>query len=63
MTEFLIAVAMAIAIEGMLYALFPQGMRRMMAIVLTYAPEKLRLFGLVMAMVGVGLVWLVKSAG
>lgn len=63
MTEFLIAVAMAIAIEGMLYALFPQGMRRMMAIVLTYAPEKLRLFGLVMAMVGVGLVWLIKSAG
>lgn len=63
MTEFLIAVAMAIAIEGMLYALFPQGMRRMMAIVLTYAPEKLRLFGLVMAIVGVGLVWLIKSAG
>lgn len=63
MAEFLIAVAMAIAIEGMLYALFPQGMRRMMAIVLTYAPEKLRLFGLMMAMVGVGLVWLIKSAG
>ena len=63
MTEFLIAIAMAIAIEGMLYTLFPQGMRRMMAMVLTYAPEKLRLFGLIMAVIGVGLVWVIKSAG
>lgn len=61
MLEFLIAVATAIAIEGMLYTLFPNGMRRMMATMLTYQPERLRLFGLVMAMVGVGLVWLIKN--
>jgi uncharacterized protein YjeT (DUF2065 family) len=55
------ALGLVLAIEGALYALFPSGMRRVVAEVLQQPDERLRRFGLVAAAIGVGVVWLVRG--
>ena len=61
MLDLLVGLALAMTIEGMLYALFPDGMKRAMALVLTQPAGSLRTGGLVLAMVGVGLAWLIRG--
>lgn len=61
MKDFLTAVALAITIEGVAYALFPDAMKRMMARVLTQPTTMLRTAGLIAAAVGVGVVWLIRG--
>lgn len=60
MDEVLLAFGLLMAIEGGLYALFPRFMKRMLMTMLTYPIENLRSAGLVCAVIGVGLVWIVK---
>jgi len=60
MSDFFTALALALAIEGFAYALFPDAMKRMMANVLTMPVGNLRLAGLVAAVTGVGLVWAIR---
>lgn len=60
MTDLLAALGLAVAIEGILYALFPDGMRRMMEYALALPPRTIRVTGLVSAVLGVGLVWLAR---
>lgn len=62
MRDFLTAVALALAIEGVACALFPGGMRRMMAEGAAMPVSLLRLVGLATAVSGVLAVWLVRSA-
>lgn len=54
--------ALAIALEGMFYALFPDGMKRMMLRVLDTPPQILLVAGLAAALSGVALVAVVRSA-
>ncbi len=61
MSELATALALAIAIEGMLYALFPDGMKRMMASVFEMPSSNLRAAGLMAAALGVVLVWLIRG--
>jgi hypothetical protein len=61
MADFLTALALAVAIEGTLYALFPEGMKRMMAQLLDQPTQNLRIAGVVAAAIGVGVVWLVRG--
>lgn len=61
MTAFLTALGLAVAIEGVLYALFPAQMKRMIASVLMLPEDKIRLIGLFMAVLGVVVVWLIKG--
>jgi len=61
MDDALLALGLVLTLEGALYALFPDGMRRMMAAALAFAPDQLRYAGLAAAMLGVGLVWLVRG--
>ena len=61
MTDLLVGLGVAMLIEGALYALFPQSMARFMAMMLTQAPGALRTGGRVLAMAGVGLVWLIRG--
>jgi uncharacterized protein YjeT (DUF2065 family) len=54
------ALALVLVIEGVLYALFPQGMRRVVAQMLTVPVPMLRAVGLGAACIGVIVVWLIR---
>ncbi len=56
----MIGVALALVIEGVAYALFPDFMKRIMASVLNMPSGQLRITGLVTAAIGVALAWLVR---
>ncbi|MEX1036606.1 MAG: DUF2065 domain-containing protein [Sneathiella sp.] len=60
-TDFLLALALVLFIEGALYALFPDGMKRMMISVLDTPSHVLRIFGLVVSVLGVFFVWLLRG--
>lgn len=61
MDDFLTAVALVLVIEGGLYALFPEGMRRMMAQMQEIPENRLRAMGVVGAVIGVVGVWLLRG--
>lgn len=56
-TDLATAVALVLIIEGALYALFPDGVKRVMTEVITWRASALRTVGLVALALGVGLVW------
>jgi hypothetical protein len=60
MRDFATALALAFVIEGILYALFPEAMRRMAAQMTSQPILVLRLTGLAAACLGVMVVWLVR---
>ncbi len=55
-------VAVVLALEGIAYALAPGAMRRALAAVAAAPEQRLRLGGLVAAVLGVGLAWLLQGA-
>lgn len=61
MQDFLTGLALVLVIEGVLYALFPGPMQRMIVQALSMTESQLRVAGVVAAMVGVGAVWLVRG--
>ncbi len=61
MSDLVVALALAVAIEGALCALFPDGMRRTMKLVLAQPADRVRMVGLVAAAAGVCVIWLVRS--
>ena len=60
MEELALAFGLILALEGALYALFPDGMKKMMLLVMALPSERLRLTGLATAIVGVGIIWLLR---
>ncbi|MBR9970120.1 DUF2065 domain-containing protein [Magnetospirillum sulfuroxidans] len=62
MTEFLTALCLAVAIEGIAYAAFPDAMRRTMAMIALLPSSTLRRIGLTVAIIGIGGIWLLRSA-
>jgi uncharacterized protein len=54
------AIALVLVIEGCLYALFPEGMRRAAARATALSPQMLRVVGLAAVCAGVALVWVVR---
>lgn len=58
--DLILAVALILVIEGALYALFPDFMKRMLARMMAMPPGALRTAGLISAVAGVGIVWLVR---
>jgi uncharacterized protein len=54
------ALALVLVIEGVLYALFPQGMKRAAARAMAIPPQSLRVAGLAAVCLGVALVWLMR---
>lgn len=61
MSDLLVAIGLLLAIEGALYALAPNLMRRMMSVVFAQPEQQLRIAGVVAAVVGVGIVWAVRG--
>ncbi|HEY3917971.1 MAG TPA: DUF2065 family protein [Stellaceae bacterium] len=61
MKDFTTALALAAAIEGMLYSLLPGAMQRVNAQVAVLPVTALRVAGLAAALVGVAAVWAIRS--
>ena len=61
MMDIITALGLALAIEGILYALFPDAMRKMMVQILSQPQAAVRSAGLLAAAVGVVIVWLVRG--
>jgi hypothetical protein len=59
--DLLTALGLAIALEGAAYALFPGAMKKMLLQVLAQPSNHLRNAGLVVAALGVGVIWLVRG--
>lgn len=58
----LTAIALVFVLEGLLYSIFPDGMKRMMALAMNLPAEQLRTFGVIMVTIGIGVVWLLQRA-
>ena len=61
MTDLAVAVGLVLVVEGVLYALFPNGMKRLMSHALGVPSAALRGAGLIAAVFGLLVVWLVRG--
>ena len=61
MSDFLIALGLVFAIEGLVFAAFPATVKRAMAHVMETPDAALRIVGIVSAAIGIALIWLVRS--
>ncbi len=61
MVDLITALGLAITIEGIAYALFPEGMKKIMAQVLTLPSGNIRVAGLAAAAAGIFILWLVRG--
>ncbi|MHB1103281.1 MAG: DUF2065 domain-containing protein [Devosia sp.] len=61
MTELISALALAIVIEGLLYAAFPEQMKRMLASVQALPASTIRAVALTCAAVGLVLLWFIRG--
>lgn len=61
MTELFSALALAIVIEGLLYAAFPAQMKRMLASVQTLPVSTIRAVALACAAAGLVLLWFIRG--
>jgi len=59
--ELFTALALVLVIEGVLYALFPSKMRRLMSKMVEVEDKTLRTSGFVAVAVGVAWVWVIRS--
>jgi uncharacterized protein YjeT (DUF2065 family) len=61
MTEFVVAIGLVLAIEGLIFAAFPGVAKRLAASALETPEGSLRIAGVTSAILGVLLVWLVRG--
>ncbi len=55
------ALGLVLVIEGLLLALVPEALRRVVMAMATQPGDALRIGGVISAIIGVGIVWLVRS--
>jgi uncharacterized protein YjeT (DUF2065 family) len=60
-TDLLTALALVLVLEGALWAISPDGMKRAAVVALGMANQQLRIGGLIAAVLGVFLVWLMRG--
>lgn len=61
MNDLLVGIGLILVLEGILYAGFPGGLKRMMELARTLPDQTLRQGGLVALTVGFVLIWLIKG--
>lgn len=61
MSDFLVALGLVFALEGIVFAAFPQHAKRAMVNVLSTPDAALRLIGIGSAIGGLVLIWLVRA--
>ena len=60
-TDVLAGMAVVLALEGLAYALMPVAMQRLLASMATTPADRLRVFGLLAAVAGVAMAWVLKA--
>ena len=63
MLDLIAALGLALAVEGILFAAFPDGMRRAMFEAAHSPSDRMRLVGILSAIVGIGIIWAVRQFG
>jgi uncharacterized protein YjeT (DUF2065 family) len=61
MSDFLVALGLLFALEGLVFAAFPLAVKRAMASVLETSDTALRVVGVASALFGVIVIWLVRG--
>ncbi|HEX5867707.1 MAG TPA: DUF2065 domain-containing protein [Beijerinckiaceae bacterium] len=61
MSDLVVALALALAIEGILFAAFPDAVKRAMLEAAQTPSDRMRLVGIGSAVIGVGIVWLMRG--
>jgi hypothetical protein len=61
LSHLLLAFALIFVLEGLLYAIFPRQVQKLMAMAVSFPPEKLRSFGAAMVAFGVLMVWFLQK--
>ncbi len=61
MAQFIVAIGLVLAIEGLLFAAFPGVAKRLAATALESPESSLRVAGLISAVLGIALIWLVRG--
>lgn len=59
--DILYAIAIILVVEGLLYAIFPDRMKRILSLALSMDRDKLARTGLGMALAGIAILWLSKQ--
>ena len=60
-TDFLTALGLVFVIEGVAYALFPEGFKKLFIAVIEHPVAKLRAMGLMGVIVGVAIIWIARG--
>jgi uncharacterized protein YjeT (DUF2065 family) len=60
-SDLVVALALALAIEGILFAAFPEAVKRAMLEAAQTPSDRMRLVGIGSAVIGVGIVWLMRG--
>ncbi len=60
MTDLIVAVGLVLVIEGLLYAAFPEGMKKMMQLAQTMPDNSMRTGGLIAAAGGIVIIWVTR---
>ena len=63
MTDLVAALGLALAVEGLLFAAFPDAVRRTMIEAAQSPRERMRLVGIASAVLGVLIVWFARRLG
>ena len=63
MFDLIAALGLALAVEGSLFTAFPDGIRRAMYEAAHSPSDQMRIVGIVSAIIGLGIIWLVRQFG
>ncbi|MCB8821291.1 DUF2065 domain-containing protein [Microvirga rosea] len=63
MLDLVAALGLALVVEGILFAAFPDGMRRAMYEAAHSPSDRMRVVGILSAIVGLGIIWVIRQFG
>jgi len=63
MLDLVAALGLALAVEGLLFAAFPDAVKRAMIVAAQSPSDRMRLVGILSAVIGVVIVWVARKLG
>ncbi len=61
MSDFIVAIGLVLAIEGLIFAAFPGAAKRLAANALETPDGSLRIAGVISAVIGVAIIWAIRG--